>query len=153
MHRCTYKACLKIELILGHDNFNLCSLFSDYKTEHSTAVSMGNPGHVIPLKKQQGFLNLLGQMIATVGPNIKHYLSDLFPIPLQLGAICTALLQQRSAVRVATAVMAILEYSFLLLFFLDSASFCDSTEGFEAANPWKSIRSMLGHFYRISVIL
>lgn len=58
-----------------------------------------SPSHVIPLKKQQGFLNLLGQMFMAVGQNMEHYLDTLFPILLNLATICTSLLDQRNEVQ------------------------------------------------------
>ncbi len=57
-----------------------------------------SPDHVIPLKKQQGFLNLLGQMFTAVGQNIKHYLDHIFPILLNLATMCASLLDQRNKV-------------------------------------------------------
>ncbi len=66
--------------------------------ESSTECAV-NPGHVIPLKKQQGFLNLLGQMFSTVGQKMKPYLNVIFPILLNLGVSCTTLLSQRNEVQ------------------------------------------------------
>ncbi len=58
-----------------------------------------SPGHVIPLKRQQGFLNLLRQMLTSVGQNMEHYLDQLFPILLNLATITSSLLDQRSEVQ------------------------------------------------------
>ena len=53
---------------------------------------------VIPLKKQQGFLNMFGQMISIVGSKLEPQMAVLFPITLKLGSFCAQLLEQRDQV-------------------------------------------------------
>jgi len=50
---------------------------------------------VIPLRKQQGFVNMLGQMLPSLGSKVKPFLVMLFSILLKLGASCAQLLEQR----------------------------------------------------------
>ena len=53
---------------------------------------------VIPLKKQQGFLNMFGQMISILGSKLEPQMAVLFPITLRLGSFCAQLLEQRDNV-------------------------------------------------------
>jgi len=50
---------------------------------------------VIPLRKQQGFFNMLGQMLPTLGSKVKPFLAMMFSVLLKLGASCAQLLEQR----------------------------------------------------------
>ncbi len=58
-----------------------------------------DPGHVIPLKRQQGFLNMVGQMITILGPKLLPHLPDVVTIVATLGAACAQLLENRHMVR------------------------------------------------------
>lgn len=53
---------------------------------------------VIPLKKQQGFVTMLGQMLPTLGSKVTPYLETVFSVLLKLGASCAQLLKQRALV-------------------------------------------------------
>ena len=53
---------------------------------------------VIPLKKQQGFVTMLGQMLPTLGSKVTPFLGTLFSVLLKLGASCAQLLEQRALV-------------------------------------------------------
>ena len=54
---------------------------------------------VIPLKKQQGFLNMFGHMISILGSKLESQMAGvLFPITLRLGSFCAQLLEQRDQV-------------------------------------------------------
>jgi hypothetical protein len=54
--------------------------------------------HVIPLKKQQGFLNMMGQMVTTLGPKLLPHLSRLLAIVTHLGAAASSMLDQKHQV-------------------------------------------------------
>jgi hypothetical protein len=53
---------------------------------------------VVPLKKQQGFLNMFGQMTSVLGTKLEPQMAVLFPITLRLGSFCAQLLEQRDQV-------------------------------------------------------
>ena len=52
----------------------------------------------IPLKKQQGFVNMFGQMVVVMGVKISPYLDTLLSVLLRLAAMGADLLEQRSSV-------------------------------------------------------
>ena len=111
-------------------------------------VSMVNPSCVIPLKKQQGFLNLFGQMISVVGSKVKNYLRVLFPILLNMGAACASLLEQRNEVRGRWFILrftSVLPISSLYPLFLspDSTPLCHGSESSEATRCQSSVRGTL----------
>ena len=53
---------------------------------------------IIPLKKQQGFLNMFGQMVSILGSKLETQLPVLFQITVRLGSFCAQLLEQRDQV-------------------------------------------------------
>lgn len=57
-----------------------------------------DPGHVISLKKQQGFLNLLGQLFSMLGSKVVPHLPVLFSLLLKLAYSCNQLLRERELV-------------------------------------------------------
>ncbi len=58
------------------------------------------PGHVISLKKQQGFVNLLGQLFTMLGSKVVPHLPLLFSLLLRLADSCNRLLLERHLVGV-----------------------------------------------------
>ena len=66
-------------------------------SDDSTATKV-DASCVIPLKKQQGFLNVFGQMISILGSKLESQLAVMFPIIVRLGSFCAQLLEQRDQV-------------------------------------------------------
>ena len=64
-----------------------------------TVATKVNASCVIPLKKQQGFLNMFGQMVSILGSKLEPQIAVLFPIALKLGSFCAQLLEQRDQVQ------------------------------------------------------
>ena len=86
--------------------------------------------HVIPLKKQQGFLNILGQMISMLGPALLPHLYTLLRIVMYLGNSCAQLLEQRSQVCLVGRGV----FMRILAFSLDSGSFCQRLENIKTTH-------------------
>ena len=67
----------------------------------------GSPGsqyvvdmsRVVPLRKQQGFLNMLGQLLSVLGPKAQPLLGNLFSVLLKVASGATQLLEERHLVR------------------------------------------------------
>ena len=66
-------------------------------SDDSTATKV-DASSVIPLKKQQGFLNMFGQMASILGSKLEPQLAVMFPITIRLGSFCAQLLEQRDQV-------------------------------------------------------
>lgn len=82
----------------------LCILYlhSFLAAEDSVATKV-DASCVIPLKKQQGFLNMFGQMISILGSKLEPQMAVLSPITVRLGSFCAQLLEQRDQVMKLTA--------------------------------------------------
>ena len=78
--------------------FLIYNLFSLFLAPDDSIATKGDADCVIPLKKQQGFLNMFGQMISILGSKLEPQMSVLFPITLKLGSFCAQLLEQRDQV-------------------------------------------------------
>ena len=67
----------------------------------------GSPGNryvvdmsrVIPLRKQQGFLNMVAQLLSVLGPKAQPFLGRLFSVVLKVASGTTQLLEERHSVR------------------------------------------------------
>ena len=54
---------------------------------------------VIPLKKQQGFLNMVARLLSALGPKAQLLLGRLFPVVLKMASGAAQLLKERDLVR------------------------------------------------------
>lgn len=71
---------------------------------------------VIPLRKQQGFLRELKQLVTIAGNQLEPHLPSIFPLVLELAATCVVLLtEQRNQVSLLLAVCQIVIFYRLLL--------------------------------------
>ena len=84
--------CRTIGAILSLLNFYMYIAPDDF------VATKVDAGCVIPLKKQQGFLNMFGQMITILGSKLEPQMVVLFPITLRLSSFCAQLLEQRDQV-------------------------------------------------------
>ena len=91
----------------------LCILYlhSFLAAEDSVATKV-DASSVIPLKKQQGFLNMFGQMISILGSKLEPQMTVLFPITVRLGSFCAQLLEQRDQVMKLTAKLMVTSFLF-----------------------------------------
>ena len=68
-------------------------LFCDAAGDDGGGVA--EPGRVVPLKKQQGFLNMVGLMVENLGPKLLPHLPTILRIVTHLGMASGRLLDQR----------------------------------------------------------
>ena len=105
-----------------------------------SAIPEVDASAVIPLKKQQGFLNMLGHMMSILGSKLEPQLSVLFPISVKLGSFCAELLRQRDQVLLTVSSQAAFSEPVYYFFYvaIDTAPFCECTEDTEAAGSHSS---------------
>lgn len=96
--------------------------------------STSDLSHVIPLKKQQGFLNMAGQMITTLGPKLLPHLPRVVSIIIHLGTASSDLLDVRHLVSHATC-LSQFYFPFLPLFTLPFSIYNNSPSFFRPSSP------------------
>ena len=56
---------------------------------------MVDAGRVVPLRKQQGFLNMVGQLVSVLGPKLHPHLPRVLGLVVHLGAASDWMLQEQ----------------------------------------------------------
>ena len=76
-----------------------CILFNPFPDSETISNAGMVSSQVIPLKKQLGFLNLIHDLLSTLGSSLQLYLSRVFKIALQIICHANHLLVSRSQIR------------------------------------------------------